>query len=96
MLLTKIISKIQHKFSNSIIETTKFAEEDIIHIKGLSNLDILKLFKDNGFNFLADITAIDAIKSKITSFVVPIIAEESVEPSGSLNAAIIPGVFAAT
>ena len=59
MLLPKIIFKIQHKFSNSIIETTKFAEEDIIHIKGPSILDILKLFKNNGFNFLADMTAID-------------------------------------
>ena len=59
MLLPKIIAKIEDIFSNSILDTTKFAGEDIIHIKGSSNLDILKLFKNNGFNFLADVTAID-------------------------------------
>ena len=59
MSLQKIISKIQDKFSDSTLDTTKFVGEDIIHIKGFSNLDILKLFKDNGFNFLADMTAID-------------------------------------
>ena len=59
MLLPKIIAKIENKFSNSILDTTKFAGEDIIHIKGSSILEILKLFKDNGFNFLADMTAID-------------------------------------
>ena len=59
MLLPKIIAKIENKFSNSILDTTKFAGEDIIHIKGSSNLDILKLFKNNEFNFLADMTAID-------------------------------------
>ena len=59
MFLPIIISKIQDKFSDSTLDTTKFVGEDIIHIKGFSNLDILKLFKDNGFNFLADMTAID-------------------------------------
>ena len=59
MLLPKIIAKIENKFSNSILDTTNFAGEDIIHIKGSSNLDILKLFKNNEFNFLADMTAID-------------------------------------
>tara|TARA_B100000745_G_scaffold61421_1_gene36255 strand:+ start:43 stop:561 length:519 start_codon:yes stop_codon:yes gene_type:complete len=59
MLLPKIIAKIENQFSNSILDTTKFAGEDIIHIKGSSNLDILKLFKNNEFNFLADMTAID-------------------------------------
>ena len=59
MLLLKNIAKIEDKFSNSILDTTKFAGEDIIHIKGSGNLDILKLFKNNEFNFLADMTAID-------------------------------------
>ena len=59
MLLPIIIAKIENEFSNSILDTTKFAGEDIIHIKGSSNLDILKLFKNNEFNFLADMTAID-------------------------------------
>ena len=59
MLLPEIIAKIKDKFSGSTLDTTKFAGEDIIHIKGSSNLDILKLFKNNEFNFLADMTAID-------------------------------------
>ena len=59
MLLENIIATIKNKFSDSTLNKSKFAGEDIIHIKGFSNLDILKLFKNNGFNFLADITAID-------------------------------------
>ena len=59
MFLPKIIARIEDKFSDSTLDTTKFVGEDIIHIKGSSNLDILKLFKNNKFNFLADMTAID-------------------------------------
>ena len=59
MILPKIITKIENKFSNATLDSSKFAGEDIIHIKGSSNLDILKLFKNNKFNFLADMTAID-------------------------------------
>ena len=59
MILQKISIKIEKLFSNAILDSTKFAGENIIHIKGSSNLNILKLFKNNGFNFLADITAID-------------------------------------
>ena len=59
MLLPEIITKIENQFSDFTLDTTKFAGEDVIHIKGSSILDILKLFKNNGFNFLADMTAID-------------------------------------
>ena len=59
MYLPKILTRIEDKFSDATLDKTQFAGEDIIHIKGSSNLDILKLFKDNGFNFLADMTAID-------------------------------------
>ena len=59
MFLPKIISKIEDKFSDFTLDTTNFAGENIIHIKGSSNLNILKIFKNNGFNFLADMTAID-------------------------------------
>ena len=59
MLLSKIITKVHDKFPSVTLDTTQFAGEDIIHIQGSYNLDVLKLFRDNGFNFLADITAID-------------------------------------
>jgi len=59
MFLPKIISKIEDKFSDFTLDTTNFAGENVIHIKGSNNLNILKIFKNNGFNFLADMTAID-------------------------------------
>ncbi len=59
MILPNIIAEIRDKFPDATLDITRFAGEDIIHIKGSSNLDILKLFKNNGFNFLADITAVD-------------------------------------
>ena len=59
MLLPKIITKVHDKFPSVTLDTTQFAGEDIIHIQGSYNLDVLKLFRDNGFNFLADITAVD-------------------------------------
>ena len=59
MLLPKIITNIQNQFTKTLLDITKFSGENIIHIQGASILDILKLFKDNGFNFLADMTAID-------------------------------------
>ena len=59
MFLPKIISKIEDRLSDSTLDATNFAGENIIHIKGSSNLNILKIFKNNGFNFLADMTAID-------------------------------------
>ena len=59
MLLPKIIAEIRDKFSDDTLDITQFSGEDIIHIQGSYNLDVLKLFRDNGFNFLADITAVD-------------------------------------
>ena len=59
MLLPKIITNIQNQFTKTLLDITKFSGENIIHIQGASILDILILFKKNGFNFLADITAID-------------------------------------
>ena len=59
MLLPKIIAEIRDKFPDATLDITRFAGEDIIHIQGSYNLDVLKLFRDNGFNFLADITAVD-------------------------------------
>ena len=59
MLLPKIIAEIRDKLPDATLDITQFAGEDIIHIQGSHNLDVLKLFRDNGFNFLADITAVD-------------------------------------
>ena len=45
MLLPEIITKIENKFSDFTLDTTKFAGEDIIHIKSSRILEILKLLR---------------------------------------------------
>ena len=59
MSLDNAISIIKEEFLDKILDHTKYAEENILHIKGKSVLDVLSALKNNGFNFLADITAID-------------------------------------
>ena len=59
MSLDNAISIIKEEFLDKIIDHTKYAEENILHIKGKSVLEVLSALKNNGFNFLADITAID-------------------------------------
>ena len=59
MSLEKTLSLIKGSFSDYVIGLTEYAGEQIIHIKGQGVIDVLKTFKDAGFNFLADLTAID-------------------------------------
>ena len=59
MSLDNAISLIKEEFLDKILDHTKYAEENILHIKGKSVLEVLSALKNNGFNFLADITAID-------------------------------------
>ena len=59
MSLEKTLSQIEDSFSDYVFGLTEFAGEKIIHIKGQSIIDVLKIFMDAGFNFLADLTAID-------------------------------------
>ena len=59
MSLEKTLSQIKGSFSNYVLGLTEYAGEQIIHIKGQGVIDVLKTFKDAGFNFLADLTAID-------------------------------------
>ena len=59
MSLEKTLSQIKGSFSDYVLGLTKYAGEQIIHIKGQGVIDVLKIFKDAGFNFLADLTAID-------------------------------------
>ena len=54
-----ILSKIKEKFPDAVLDITEFAGERILHIKGQDILKILTKLKDDGFNFLADLTAID-------------------------------------
>ena len=59
MLLEQTLTQIKEKFSNAVLENTEFAGEKILHVKGQHILKVLTAIKANGFNFLADLTAID-------------------------------------
>ena len=59
MLIEQTLAQIEEKFPNSILENTEFAGEQILHVKGQHILTVLTALKANGFNFLADLTAID-------------------------------------
>ncbi len=52
-------SKIKERFPDAILEVTEFAGEPILHVKGQHNLAVLTRLKADGYNFLADLTAID-------------------------------------
>jgi len=54
-----ILSKIKEKLPGAVLEITEFAGEQILHVKGQDILKVLTELKDDGFNFLADLTAID-------------------------------------
>ena len=54
-----ILSKIEESFPEAILDITEFAGEHIFHVKGRDILMVLTELKADGFNFLADLTAID-------------------------------------
>ena len=59
MILQNSIEKIKSEFSHHVLEESEFAGDTSLHINGEKVLDILKLLKNEGFNFLSDLTAID-------------------------------------
>ena len=54
-----ILSKIKERFPGAVLDITEFSGEHILHVKGQDILKVLTELKDDGFNFLADLTAID-------------------------------------
>ena len=54
-----ILSKIKERLPAAVLDITEFAGEKILHVKGQHILTVLSALKDDGFNFLADLTAID-------------------------------------
>ena len=59
MLLEQTLAQIKKNSPDPVLETTEFAGEQILHVKGQHILTVLTALKANGFNFLADLTAID-------------------------------------
>ena len=54
-----ILSKIKERLPGAVLDITEFAGEQILHVKGQDILKVLTELKEDGFNFLADLTAID-------------------------------------
>ena len=54
-----ILSNIKERLPGAVLDITEFAGEQILHVKGQDILKVLTELKDDGFNFLADLTAID-------------------------------------
>ena len=54
-----ILSKIKEKLPDAVLDITEYAGEQVLHVKGQDILKVLTELKDYGFNFLADLTAID-------------------------------------
>ena len=54
-----ILSKIKETLPDAVLDITEFAGEHILLVKGQDILKVLTELKDYGFNFLADLTAID-------------------------------------
>ena len=52
-------SKIKERFPSAVLDITEFAGEHILHVKGQDIPLVLTELKADGFNFLADLTAID-------------------------------------
>ncbi len=59
MLLEQTLSKMKERFPDAIIDTSEFAGEQILHVKSQHILTVLTTLKADGYNFLADLTAID-------------------------------------
>ena len=49
----------KERFPDAIIDTSEFAGEQILHVKSQHILTVLTTLKADGYNFLADLTAID-------------------------------------
>ena len=59
MTTETILSKIKERLPDAVLDITEFAGEQVLHVKGQDILKVLTELKDYGFNFLADLTAID-------------------------------------
>ena len=54
-----ILSNIKERLPGAVLDITEFAGEQILHVNGQDILKVLTELKEDGFNFLADLTAID-------------------------------------
>jgi NADH-quinone oxidoreductase subunit C len=59
MSLKETIASVKESFSEAVLDVTECSGEQIVHVKGDDVFSILQFFKDEGFDFLADLTAVD-------------------------------------
>ena len=59
MLLEQTLSQMKERFPDIVLDMTEFAGEQILHVKSQHILTVLTALKADGYNFLADLTAID-------------------------------------
>ncbi|MFQ6674587.1 MAG: NADH-quinone oxidoreductase subunit C [Fidelibacterota bacterium] len=59
MAMIDTLSKIEKRFPESVLDVTEWAGEFILHIHGRAVRDVLEALKQEGFNFLVDLTAVD-------------------------------------
>jgi|TARA_B100001105_G_scaffold254753_1_gene251463 NADH-quinone oxidoreductase subunit C len=59
MLLEQTLSQMKERFPDNVLDMTEFAGEQILHVKSQHILTVLTALKADGYNFLADLTAID-------------------------------------
>ncbi len=59
MLLEQTLSQMKERFPDNVLDMTEFAGEQILHVKSQHILTVLTTLKADGYNFLADLTAID-------------------------------------
>lgn len=59
MLPEKTLNQMKERFPDAVIDTSEFAGEQILHVKGQQILSVMTALKEDGYNFLADLTAID-------------------------------------
>jgi len=59
MSLKETIASVKESFSEAVLDVTECSGEQIVHVKGDGVFSILQFFKDEGFDFLADLTAVD-------------------------------------
>ena len=59
MDLSDLTTRLQEKFPDTVLEVSEENDEVTLQLKGSSILEILSFLKADGFNFLADLTAVD-------------------------------------
>ena len=59
MSLTDIISRVKDQYPDSVLDVTEFSGDYFLHVKSEVIFNVLNSLMEEGFNFLANLTAVD-------------------------------------